>query len=71
MGKVQEPIDSNPQLCSSLNVRDYVSQPYRIRGRIIVLYIEMLMVLDNRQEDKSSGQNGILIIIKYWERRLF
>jgi hypothetical protein len=26
-------------LCSSLNVRDQVSQPYRTTGKIIVLYI--------------------------------
>jgi hypothetical protein len=28
-------------LCSSLNVRDQVSHPYRITGKIIVLYIQI------------------------------
>jgi hypothetical protein len=39
-------------LCSSLNVRDQVSHPYRTRDRTIVLYIVILMFLDSRQEDK-------------------
>ncbi|PNF42404.1 hypothetical protein B7P43_G01953, partial [Cryptotermes secundus] len=31
-------------LCSSLNVRDHVSHPYRTRGKIIILYIVILPV---------------------------
>jgi hypothetical protein len=38
-------------LCSSLNVRDGVSHPYRTSGKIIVLYILIFMFLD-RREDK-------------------
>jgi hypothetical protein len=36
-------------LCSSLNVRDQVSHPYRIRGKIIVFYIQIFMFLDSRR----------------------
>jgi hypothetical protein len=39
-------------LCSSLNVADQVSQPYKTKGKIIVLYIPILLSLDSRQEDK-------------------
>jgi phosphate starvation-inducible membrane PsiE len=39
-------------LCSSLNVRDQVSHPYRTTGKIVVLYILTFMFLDSRREDK-------------------
>jgi hypothetical protein len=39
-------------LCYSLNVRDQVSYPYRITGKIIFLYILLFMFLDSRREDK-------------------
>jgi hypothetical protein len=37
-------------LCSSLNVRDQVSHPYGITGKIIVLYIQMFKFLESRRE---------------------
>jgi hypothetical protein len=39
-------------LCSSLNVRDQVSHPYRTTNNIIVLYIIIFTFLDKRREDK-------------------
>jgi hypothetical protein len=38
-------------LCSSLNVRDQVSHPYRTTSKIIVVYILIFTLLDSRQED--------------------
>jgi hypothetical protein len=35
-------------LCSSLNVRDHVSHPYRTKGKIIVLYILTFTFFDSR-----------------------
>jgi hypothetical protein len=39
-------------LCSSLNIRDQVSHPYKTTGRFMVLYILTFMFLDKRREDK-------------------
>jgi hypothetical protein len=39
-------------LCSSLNVRDHVSHPYRSRGKIIVFYVLTFTFIDSRQEDR-------------------
>jgi hypothetical protein len=39
-------------LCSSFNVRDQVSHPYKTIGKIIVLHILILTFLDSRREDK-------------------
>jgi hypothetical protein len=39
-------------LCSSLNVRDQVSHPYKTTGRITVLHVLTFTFLGNRREDK-------------------
>jgi hypothetical protein len=39
-------------LCSSLNVRDQVSHPYKTTDRIMVLYILSITFQDSRREDK-------------------
>jgi hypothetical protein len=43
-------------LCSSLNVRDQVSHPYKTTGRIMVLYILTFIFLDSRREDKTLNR---------------
>jgi TctA family transporter len=40
-------------ICSSLNVRDQVSHPYRTTCKIIVLFILIFMFLESRREDKK------------------
>ena len=39
-------------LCSSLNVRDQVWQPYNTTGNIIVLYVSYFNFLERRRQDK-------------------
>jgi hypothetical protein len=42
-------------LCSSLNVRDQVSHPYRTTGKIIILYILVCKFLDSRRVSTTAG----------------
>jgi hypothetical protein len=49
-------------LCSSLNVKDHVSHPYRTTSKIIVLYILIFMCLASRREDKSFHNKFVGIL---------
>jgi hypothetical protein len=44
---------NNLSLCSSLNVREQVSHPYRTTGKMIIVYILILMFLDSRRDNKG------------------
>jgi hypothetical protein len=44
--------------CSSLNVRDEVSHPYRTTGKIIILQIQFLSSLERDEKKEGSGLNG-------------
>jgi hypothetical protein len=46
-------VSNTLSLHSALNVRDKVSHPYKIIGKIMVLYVLVLKFLDSRWEDKS------------------
>jgi hypothetical protein len=41
-----------PSLCSFLNVRDRVSQPFKTKGKIIIFYILFFTLLDSKRERK-------------------
>jgi hypothetical protein len=41
------------RLCSSLEMREDVPYPYKTRGKIIIIYIFIFMVLDGRWKDKK------------------
>jgi hypothetical protein len=43
---------NSPSLCSSLNVRDQVTHPYRTTGKIIVSYILIFKFFDSNREDR-------------------
>jgi hypothetical protein len=47
----RHPVLKYPQSCSSLNVRDQVSCPYRITGKIIVLYILIFKFFESRRKE--------------------
>jgi hypothetical protein len=49
---------STLSLCSSLNVRDYVSHPYRTTGKIMVLYILIFTFFDKRWEAECEKYDG-------------
>jgi hypothetical protein len=38
--------------CSSLSVTDKVTRPYKVTGKIMVLYVSVLKFLERRREDK-------------------
>jgi hypothetical protein len=46
-------------LCSSLNVRDQVTHPYKTISRIMVLYILTFTFPHNRREDRRLNQMAI------------
>jgi hypothetical protein len=48
-------------LCSSFNVRDQVSHPYRTTGKIVLLYILIFMFIDSRREDIRFCTEKVLI----------
>jgi hypothetical protein len=45
-------------LCSSLNVRDQVTHPYKTRGKNIVLYIPIFTLWAADEKTEESEQNG-------------
>jgi hypothetical protein len=46
------PFSNTLSLCYSLNVRDQVSNPYKTKGKITVLYTLMFFFCDSRWENK-------------------
>jgi hypothetical protein len=61
MDKVRKPnMSVHLSLCSSLDVRDQVSHPYRSTGKIIVLYHLIFVFLDSRREDKAFWTESLL-----------
>jgi hypothetical protein len=65
-------------LCSSLNVRDQVSHPYRTTAKIIFLYILMFKFFDSRWEDRrlwtewyQAWPEFNLLLISSWNKFWF
>jgi hypothetical protein len=57
-------------LCSSLNVRDQVSHPYRTTGKTTVLYILILKFFDSRRGGRwfwISDVSYILRSVNLWD----
>jgi hypothetical protein len=48
---------NNLSLCSSLNLSDQVSLPYRTTVKIIVLYILIFIILHSKLQDKILHRN--------------
>jgi hypothetical protein len=55
----QQLVLNTPSLCTSLIVRDQVSQSYRTIGKIIVLYILIFIFLTAGEKTKDFALNGI------------
>jgi hypothetical protein len=49
----QHPVLKHPQSIVFCSVRDQVSHPYKITGKITVFYVLIFKFLEGRQEDKG------------------
>jgi hypothetical protein len=52
----QNRVSSALSLCSSLSMRDQISQPCKTTGRIMVLYILTFTFLDSRHDEQRLNQ---------------
>jgi hypothetical protein len=48
-------------MCSSLNVRDQVSHPYKTTGKIMLLYVLTFTFVDSRREGKRLNRTVAII----------
>jgi hypothetical protein len=58
----QYPALKHLTLCSSLNIRDQFSRPYKTRGKIIVLYIKDILhkaKLETPKETENSHRSSV------------
>jgi hypothetical protein len=58
-------ISNTLSICSSLNVRDQVSHPYRTTGKIVAVYILIFMFLDSRREDESLRTEWLQVLPEF------